>query len=313
MVYLENYLDPDVAYLLGLITARGSLLENPDRRLIIEFPYSNLIVEGVKIKYDQDTQLKLGTSMIRDRLTELLETDVQVISTKGLVTILVRFFRNSIAWRNIKLYTQGKTSHSDFEIPPQIMEAPPDIQKEFVRGIADVAGYIRQSNNYFGKKRRVYIEIPNPNWILPVQLCHLLQVKLSVPVQLIQWGHPNTREPHKREKGTSWAREHQLKIFAESFEPIGFYIEYKQKILKEFIEDDRKRFPGDLHFCNPNPKIRKYKEKPRHPEEKSRRLPPEVRKHFDCYWQICTSLGCTQRRDVPGDTQLSFLDDEEEQ
>lgn len=137
-------------------------------------------------------------------------------------------------------------------------------------------------------------------------------MNLSVPVQLIQWGHPNTREPYKRKKGTAWAREHQLKIFAESFEPIGFYIEYKQRILEEFIEDDRMRFPGDVHFCNPNPDIRKYKKKPKHPEEKSSRLPLQVRKHFNCYWQICTNLGCTQRKDVPRGNSLPFLDDEEE-
>jgi hypothetical protein len=277
----ENYLDPDVAYFLGLVVARGRLQEDIDRRVVIKFPYSNLIVEGVKTRFDQETQLRLGTAAIRDRLDELLEADVQIIREKGSVTILIRFLRNSIAWRNLRLHTQGKNDH------------------------------IRQSNNFYGKKRRVYIEIPNQNWILPIQLCRLLQVNLSVPVQLIQWGHPNTREPKQLKKGATWAREHQLKIFAESFEPIGFHLEYKQKILAEFIEDDRKNFPGEMRFCNPNPSIRRINKKPKHPEEKSSRLPLAARKHFDCYWQICTALGCEQRKEVSGADKFSFMDEEE--
>lgn len=312
MSVVENYLDPDIAYSLGLVVARGSLQENPDRRLVIEFPYSNLIVEGVGTTYDQDDQLQLGISAIRDRLGELLDTKVSAIKERRSIKLLVTFLSNSVAWRNLKLHTQGKSSYSEFEIPPQIMGAPIDIQKEFVRGIADVSGYIRQSNNYYDKKRRVYIEIPNPNWLLPIQLCRLLQVNLGVPVQVIQWGHPNTREPNKLKKGTSWAREHQLKIFAEGFESIGFYIPYKQRILEQFIADDRKRFPGELVFCNPNPAIRRVKKKPKHPEEKSPRLPVVLRRHFDCYWQICTNLGCTQKKDVLGDAELPFMDDEEE-
>jgi len=305
-------LDLDVAYLLGLVIARGSLQETPDKRIVIQFPFSSLNVQGVETKYDQDTQLRLGTSAIRDRLVELLETDVQVIAKKSLITILIKFFRNSIPWRNLNLHLQGRMHYGEFEIPQQIMDAPADIQKEFVRGIADVSGYIRQSNNYFGRKRRVYIEIPNANWKLPVQLCRLLQVNLSVPVQLIQWGHPNTREPFKLGSGTSWTREHQLKIFAESFEPIGFYIDYKQKILEEFIRDDRKRFPGDTHFCDPNPDLHNYRRKPKHPQERSKRLPKEVRKHFDCYWQICTAIGCTQKGLWSGATQLPIFNDDEQ-
>jgi hypothetical protein len=312
MIPLENYLDLDVAYMLGLVIARGSLQESPERKIVIQFPFSSLNVQGISTKYDQDTQLRLGTSAIRDRLMELLETDVQVIATKKLITIVIKFFRNSIAWRNLRLHTQGKTHYGEFEIPQQVFDATADVQREFVRGIADVSGYIRQSNNYFSRKRRVYIEIPNANWKLPVQLCRLLQVNLSIPIQLIQWGHPNTREPFQIRRGTSWAREHQLKIFAESFEPIGFYIEYKQKILEEFIADDRKRFPGDLHFCDPTPSLHNFRKKPRHPEEKNARIPKEARKHFDCYWQICTSMGCTQKGLWSGGTQLPIFNDEEE-
>jgi len=167
-----------------------------------------------------------------------------------------------------------------------------------MRGIADVAGYIRQSNNFMGMKRRVYIEVPNDNWLLPVDICELLQQDMDVPVQLIQWGHPNVREPHVTSRSESWAREHQIKIFAEAFVRVGFNIEYKRRMLEHFAEDDAKLYNLPIVPCNPHPNARKKpRAKPRHPGEQSQRLPSCLRgRHFDSYWHICTALGCKQVR-----------------
>jgi hypothetical protein len=159
-----------------------------------------------------------------------------------------------------------------------------------------------------GSKNRVYLELPNRNWKLPIQVCALLQQDLNVPVQLIQWGHPNTREPNQnRAKGSTWAREHQIKIFAEAFLPIGFYVKYKQEILEEFSEHDKKR-PGNINKCNPNPRIRQVRKKPKHIEENNSLLPTRVRgKHFNTYWQICLALGCKQCFEPMGEL---FTDEE---
>jgi len=51
----ENYLDPDVAYLLGMIVGRGSFTDDDDdRRLVIEFPHSALRAKGIEKAYDQN-------------------------------------------------------------------------------------------------------------------------------------------------------------------------------------------------------------------------------------------------------------------
>jgi hypothetical protein len=171
------------------------------------------------------------------------------------------------------------------------MSAPRSIQVEFLRGIADVGGFIRDSNRFMDGRRRVYLEVNNRNWILPIQICALLQLKLDVSVQMIQWGHPNTREPGG---GNNWSREHQIKIFAEAFEPIGFTVEYKNTTLQKFARQDRK-MRAQLHKCNPNPEIRRINKKKRHPGEKSSDLPSRLRsQHFDSYWQICVAMGCKQ-------------------
>jgi len=308
----ENYLDPDVAYLLGLIIARGTLYESSgDKKIIIDFPFKNLEAEGIHKKYNQKEHLNYSLLQIKERISELIETDISVDSQEHSASLIIRFLRNSLPWRNIcHLLGKGKTHFSEFLIPEQVFTAPRETQREFIRGIADSAGFIRESNNYMGNKRRVYLEIANKNWLLPVQLCALLQQELHVSVQLIQWGHPNTREPYELKRGTSWAREHQVKIFSEAFLPIGFYVKYKQEILEEFAKDDLDK-PGSILPCNPNPKVRRHQPKPKHPAEKSKLLPFKLRgKHFDNYWGICLCLGCKQKSKIYN-PQMRFIEDED--
>jgi len=306
-----DYLDPDVAYLVGMIAARGVFSQkNNIRKIIITFPFKNLIAIGITKKFDQQTHLHISVDKIRKRVQELLEVPVDVVSTNTSFQLIISFQRNTLFWRNLKFLMQNKNSYREFRVPPQIIEADETIQKEFIRGFADVAGYIRESNNYMNGKRRVYLEVQNENWFIPIDICYLLQEKLNVPVQLIQWGHPNTREPYRQSKGESWAREHQIKIFSEAFQDIGFYVDYKQEILEEFIKEDR-NLPPKIQRCNPNPKIRKIRKKPKHPDENSSRLPDCLRgRHFDAPWQICLKLGCKQKKKV-ATPQLEIFPDEE--
>ena len=41
---------------------------------------------------------------------------------------------------------------------------------------------------------------------------------LQVPVQNINYGHPNLRDPKNKIGNRAWAKEHQMKIFAEDYE-----------------------------------------------------------------------------------------------
>jgi len=89
-----DYFDADVAYFVGLIVARGQLVEQgDDRRIIIEFPASALTVEGVNTAFDQSVETKLGLVDIASRLRNLLETDVDIISGQESHRLLVRFMR----------------------------------------------------------------------------------------------------------------------------------------------------------------------------------------------------------------------------
>jgi len=291
-----DYLDADVAYYIGLVTARGTISDSGGiKRITIEFPFKNLKVQGIKIAMVQRSQILLSLDKAISRVNELTECTVRKEQTAYAIHLILETLKNSIFVRDTKMLMKNKTSYHEFEVPSQIFEADIGIQKEFLRGFADVAGSARKTNLNIAGKHRVYLDILNSpsNWKLPIQLCNLLQDHLGVPVDVIQWGHPNTRDPSLKEykagRQDAWAREHQLKVFADDFEKIGFYMSHKQAVLEELAEYNRLKF-SNATFCTP-PK--RKRSKPKHPSESSDKLPQELRgKHYNSYWEICADLGC---------------------
>ncbi|MFN3466536.1 MAG: hypothetical protein ACK4WF_02415 [Candidatus Brocadiales bacterium] len=298
-------MDEDVAYLVGLILVRGTLEEQEDiKRLNIEFPYKSLEATGIKTAVKQRDALLLSANSIRDRVNELLDVDFKVEDLNNSVILSAVLTKNTMAWRNLKLILGGKVSYTEFQLNSIFYDVETNIRKELVRGVADATGFIRPSNHFYNR-HRIYFEINNANWYLPLQLCKLLQ-GMGVGVQLIQWRHPNLRgseQVNVNPENSTWAKEHQIKIFPEEFEKVGFYSPHKQKILEEFIEYNKKTFQRRHEECNPFEKgIRKSK--PSHPCEEHNKIPEQIRgKHFDGYWQICQALGCTQGKPSP---QITF-------
>lgn len=283
-----DYIDADVAYLLGLITARGKISEDSDvRRIIIEFPYKSLEVEGISAHFDTNNSIKLGLQKIQERILDVTGADVSIGSTDNSITLVLRFFRNTMVWRNILMHTREHTGYEHFRVPDIFFSSniPIDWKREYLKGFADVAGNIRRSNRYIDNSNRVRLDVLNypTNWDMPVQLCTLLEEHLTIPVQLITWGHPNM--------GRNF-REHQINIFAVPFENIGFSLPHKQAILEEFIENDKDQYPNKIYNpCVGKRKIRQQKSKD--DRENDERLDDRLRgKHFNAYWQICKKLGC---------------------
>lgn len=302
MFGLHDYIDADVAYLAGLIIGRGTLSENAGlRQLTIEFSHSSLEAQGISTTFSLETAIRLGLDNVRERLQELLETDVTKVSKTSGVDIVIRFMRNNMIWRNILLLTGGATSYPFFRVPDVFFDhdLPKDWKREFVRGYADVAGNVRHANRYVDGRHRVRLDVLNypSNWQLPVQLCNLLQEHLDVPVQLITWGHPNLGRDF---------REHQINIFVEPFLKVGFSLSYKQRILQEFAESDAKEF--GVSSYDPCPGVRHLREiKPPHPDEnRAEKLASCLMgRHFDAYWQICKALGCKR---TPTDANQYLVD-----
>lgn len=292
-LFVQDYMDEDVAYLLGLIISSGTIYEvNDDRRLLLNFSYRTLTIATEEQAVDQKTQLSLSINRIRTRLADLLAADISVNESEGNVQIVCRFLKNTIEWRDIRLLTQYKHNYLEFVVPEQISKNSQSVQREFIRGIADASGFIRESNRDQVGRHRVYIQISNKNWLLPIQLCEILQLGLGVSVPSIQWGHPNIREP--KADSTGWPKEHQIRIYADDFIKIGFGIKYKQELLEELANANKEKFDKETKKCNPLMK-RVRTIKPKHRDENSENLPDNLRgKHFNAYWQVCKKLGCKQ-------------------
>ncbi|MDE0634427.1 MAG: hypothetical protein OXI43_01055 [Candidatus Poribacteria bacterium] len=288
LIEVVDYIDADVAYLLGLITARGKISESGSvKQIIIEFPYQSLKVDGVSGTFDTNTSIRLGLQQIQERILELTGADVSIASGENSVTLVLRFLRNTMVWRNILMHTQEQTGYEYFRVPEIFFSSavPNDWKREYLRGFADVAGNVRRANRYIDDTNRVRLDVLNypTNWNMPVQLCTLLEEHLTIPVQLITWGHPNLGRDF---------REHQINIFAVPFENIGFSLPHKQAILEEFIKQDRGNYPQKTY--KPCPGRRKLrKRKPKDKREISEKLDERLNgKHFNAYWQICKKLGC---------------------
>lgn len=296
-----RHIDGDVAYFLGLLIGRGTISNTEHvRQILIEFSYSSLKAQGASSTFDQETAIRLGIENIRERLIELLGTDIRTIRKENSVDLLAMFTRNTMIWRNILLITDGNMSYPYFKIPPILFdpELPTDWKREFVRGYADVAGNIRHSNRYTDGRHRVRLDVLNyrQNWHVPVQLCTLIQEHLEVPIQLITWGHPNMGRDF---------REHQVNIFAKPFLEIGFSFPHKQQILEEFVKWDDQHVKGQKYIPCPGRRILKQKKDSSPDEYNGDKLDVNlVGNHYDAYWEICKVLGC--RREPVADPQMTL-------
>ncbi|WP_366924336.1 hypothetical protein MFMK1_001303 [Metallumcola ferriviriculae] len=278
----------DLAYLLGLTCGRGKL-DYSKKHLTIHFLYKSIKATGVTKTFDQEDKLIIGLDPIVNKLIEFTGIPVKKLAFKNQIDILVPFGGNTHTWQNITHFFNYASDYTKFRIPSLFFQAPGSAKLNFLKGFADVAGFIRKSNYDQSGRHRVYLEIMNSNWVLPIQICSLLQdPTLNIPVQNILWGHPNTRG-----KG-NWAKEHQVRIYAEYFEPVGFNILYKQEILEELAAINTARGNKVPKPCDPvNKSV--TKRKTIHPDEHSPKICSSIRgKHFDTYWQICCALGCKQ-------------------
>lgn len=172
-----------------------------------------------------------------------------------------------------------------------------DEKKELLRGIADVTGYIRRSNMAYGVEgfHRVYIEIPG-NWQMVIDISNMLK-DLDIPVQTIDFGHPNFRDSNLKMynlgKPYYWKKEHQVKICANEFLPIGFNILHKQKALEKYSEELLEYLDENkTHKFYWEKPIRRRENKPIHPMENDVSLPAAIRgKHYDSWTDLAKDLG----------------------
>ena len=287
-------MNTEMAYLLGMILGNGEIQrDNTKTRVTIDIPHKNLYTDDMK---DVRVYVKASTVDIRSIVEPLIGNNLTV--TQNTRSTLMTFVKanDEYTTREILRFIGGGRHHSTMRMNPDLFSITADEKKTLLRGIADVTGYIRKSNIAYGQDgaHRVYIEIPG-NWYMVIDIANMLKA-VDVPVQTIDFGHPNFRDgdmkKYNQGKPYFWKKEHQVKIFANEFLPIGFNIKHKQEALEKYSEEL-------LEFIDPAKthkfyweKTIKRKTRPIHPHENDDYLPIEIRgKHFDSWTDLARILG----------------------
>ncbi len=287
-------MNTEMAYLLGMILGNGEIQrDNNETRVTIDIPHKNLYTDVMK---DVRVYVKASTVDIRSIVEPLIGHSLTVTQTKRSTVMTFVKPNDEYITREILRFIGGGRHHSTMRMNPELFSITADEKKTLLRGIADVTGYIRKSNIAYGQDgaHRVYIEIPG-NWYMVIDIANMLKA-VDVPVQTIDFGHPNFRDGELKKfnqgKPYFWKKEHQVKIFANEFLPIGFNIKHKQEALEKYSDEL-------LEFIDPAKTHKFYWEKPikrkvrpAHPHESDIYLPEEIRgKHFDSWTDLARLLG----------------------
>ncbi len=289
----------EMAYLLGMITGNGEIQRgSSETTIVIEIPHKKLETE---FQRDVAIYVKASITDLRTILEPLLGTALTFNQSANVSYLSFRKPNEDYLMREIMRYIGHATSHENMRISKEVYSFTVDERKQFIKGFADVTGYIRRSNYFFEKEmHRVYFEIPQ-NWELVADFCNLLK-SVDIPVQTIDWGHPNMRDGNLKKynegKPDFWKKEHQVKVWANEYAPIGFAVIHKNEALETFaqeqvshIEIQHKKTTDVTHRYYWE-LVGKKKAKPEHPGENDAFIPKEIRgNHYDSWKDIANDLG----------------------
>lgn len=289
----------EMAYLLGMICGNGEIKRGAsETRIAIEIPHKKLATEN-----NNDVRIYVRASItdIRSVLEPLIGTGLNFTQQDNCSIISFAKRNDEYLMREILRYIGTAVSHENIKIDDEIFSFTHDEKISFLQGFADVTGYIRRSNYFFKPyMHRVYLEVPH-NWYLVSDICRLLK-DVNIPVQTIDWAHPNMRDgnlvKYNEGKPDFWKKEHQIKIWANEFLPVGFAVLHKKEALIQFAAELMDGIKGEGK--DPEEVTHKFywegkgknKTKPPHPGESDDFIPPEIRgNHYDSWKQIAEDLG----------------------
>ncbi len=281
----------EMAYLLGMLTGNGEIQRGlNETTIVIEIPHKKLETEFEK---DVSVYVKASITDIREIIEPLVGAGLRFNQSTNVSYISFAKPNEDYLMREIIRYIGGATSHNNVRISDEVLKFTLDERKQFIKGFADVTGYIRKSNYFFDKAmHRVYFEIPQ-NWKLVTDFCNLLK-SVDIPVQNIDWAHPNMRDGNLKKynegKRDFWKKEHQVKVWANEYETIGFAVIHKDEALEKFaheqivyIESQHKKVSDVTHRYYWE-MIGKKRVKPIHPAENDEFIPEEIRgNHYDSW------------------------------
>ena len=262
-----------LAYLVGLMVGRGRLFDSG--RVVIEFSHTNKNIAGIahcpkcnsvatqkskyyscknskcglngfvqiQQNYDQVVETKSSiNSVIIPFLRETLEFKSSMMANPSITLLILDFDLNDEGWKKLTEILGNEFHFHYGHIPQEVSLFEKQMQIEFINGLLDTSGFCN-AGGWLPRKgknseirQRVYFQVVR-NWGLVVEIDNFLRSEFGIPIQTIDWGHPNIRDPNlvdaRAGKSSSYAREHQIKIYPEYLKDFRFRISSKQKMLDE--------------------------------------------------------------------------------
>lgn len=290
----------ETAYLVGLVLGNGEIQRGrKETTITVDIPYKNLYTDDFK---DVAIYVKASVVDIRNIIEPLVGRELVVTQSTHSTKLSFVKANEEYALREILRLIDRGVHHTTMKMNPELFNLNTEEKKSLLRGIADATGYIRKSNRAYGEEgaHRVYIEIP-ANWYMVIDIANMLR-DVDVPVHTIDFGHPNFRDGNLKKynegKVNYWKKEHQIKVFANEFLPIGFNIKHKEDALEKYSEEL-------LEFLDPAKTHKFYWErrksservKKTHPGENDPSLPKEIRGlHFNSWIELAKLLGYVEKR-----------------
>jgi hypothetical protein len=319
-----------IAYLVGLVVGRGRVFDSG--RIVIEFSHTNKTINGIahcpecnsvatqknkfyscknsdcgesgfipnQKTYDQVTETKQSIDrVIIPFLKESLKLKISVMANPSITLLILDQDKTDENWKYLTELLGNNFHFHSGHIPREMYSLEKQLKIEFINGVMDTSGFCN-AGGWLPRKginseirQRIYFQVVR-NWGLAVEIDNFLRSEFNIPIQTIDWGHPNIRDANLVEalagNSSAYAREHQLKIYPEYLREFNFRISSKQKMFKELLEHNIKGGFHNKEDWFPPKKISTFK--PHHPDELNPRMSIPVRKHFDAFWQINYALGC---------------------
>lgn len=226
-ILADDYVDLDVAYLLGMLFGRGQrIADGENRRLLITLDIrvrTPRLPPGVPAPgLDLALENERALNNTRRRINDLLDANVDIVpEAKGRTVLKAVFVKPTIAWRDIELLCSKGTDRTNFRLHDAFVEGELTLLEEFLRGFADVAVTPSFSDNAWGKKARIAFPVVHANRGFAGQLERIFE-RVGIPAKLLEGSVAKRGSP----------KEHRIRPFAEDYERIGFLFPHKQVLLQ---------------------------------------------------------------------------------
>lgn len=249
----------DEAYLLGILYGKGSILNLDSKNCILKF--------RIKFRRPTDQSLRSDNKYTKnperdfvESLKSKLTNDFSIImkilnatwNIDSTIDLPNSYSLNDWGMKEITI-TSEKIPNNHRRICELLnctkltnacllkfpfglkIEENTELSLAFAQGICDSCSLVpNEASSSFGGKGipRIQLEPPQERWELPIGLCRIFQMGLNIPVNNINWGHPQIRH--------SW--KHQNHQFRVSLQCIPNYIElYRLNYKREEYHELYKR------------------------------------------------------------------------